>query len=441
MEPGFQILYDERPCLVVCKPPGLATQAPPGIDSLEVRVKAFLAGRAERPGEVYLGVPHRLDRPASGAIVFATRRRAAQRSGPAVRASHGEEAVLGLGRRAARSARRHVAGLPRKVYGRPQAEIVPPEHPEGRLAVLHYRTLAVGRLGAAGWRSSWRPDGRTRSASKRRRGAVRCWAISSTGPRRPLVRSTPTSGCGRSRCTPGLGVPASGDQAAGFGDCADAGVLAAIVAACGFAVFRVQYGSNVRSRKREESLSGKSQWLSPTILIWTAYGYWLPNDPRGSMSKTIACDVIAELGALHYGRKQVQPSAREIKEFREQSRGVLKHPLLDFKVAGLPDHRRRIGSSDPRAQLHLLRLRHHARPRSCSDPQAQALRPKTCSRTCKPPAACGFAARDCGRPTIPFGEVPVGKYFWTPPLTSGGRSVILTKIRRNGGCRGSVGRL
>ena len=41
------ILYEEGPCLVVCKPPGLPTQAPPGIDSLEVRVKAFLQ-RARR---------------------------------------------------------------------------------------------------------------------------------------------------------------------------------------------------------------------------------------------------------------------------------------------------------------------------------------------------------------------------------------------------------
>ena len=34
-------------------------------------------------------------------------------------------------------------------------------------------------------------------------------------------------------------------------------------------------------------------------LIWTAYGWWLPNDPRGSMSRCIASDVIAELGELH----------------------------------------------------------------------------------------------------------------------------------------------
>ena len=36
-ELGFQILYEQNGCLVVCKPPGVLTQAPPGIDSLEVR--------------------------------------------------------------------------------------------------------------------------------------------------------------------------------------------------------------------------------------------------------------------------------------------------------------------------------------------------------------------------------------------------------------------
>ena len=66
-------------------------------------------------------------------------------------------------------------------------------------------------------------------------------------------------------------------------------------------------------------------------LIWTAYGYWLPNDPRGSTSKTIASDVIAQLGTLHYGRKKVQPASREIREFQNRSRGVLKHALLKFK--------------------------------------------------------------------------------------------------------------
>jgi REP element-mobilizing transposase RayT len=34
---------------------------------------------------------------------------------------------------------------------------------------------------------------------------------------------------------------------------------------------------------------------------------------------------------LHYGRKKIQPSGREISEFRDRARGALKHKLLDFQ--------------------------------------------------------------------------------------------------------------
>lgn len=65
-------------------------------------------------------------------------------------------------------------------------------------------------------------------------------------------------------------------------------------------------------------------------LVWTAYGWWLPNDPRGSFSKEIRNDIIAELGELHYGRKKVQPAGRVIREFYNEARPRLQHPLLSF---------------------------------------------------------------------------------------------------------------
>ena len=67
----LEILYDNGPCLVVNKQPGILTQAPAGIDSLEVKVKAFYREREQKEGNIYLGLPHRLDRTVSGAIVFA----------------------------------------------------------------------------------------------------------------------------------------------------------------------------------------------------------------------------------------------------------------------------------------------------------------------------------------------------------------------------------
>jgi hypothetical protein len=65
-------------------------------------------------------------------------------------------------------------------------------------------------------------------------------------------------------------------------------------------------------------------------LIWTAYGWWLPNDPRGSGSKAIASEVVAELGELHYGRKRLQPAGSTVREFYDKAAEVLRFPLLTF---------------------------------------------------------------------------------------------------------------
>jgi len=65
-------------------------------------------------------------------------------------------------------------------------------------------------------------------------------------------------------------------------------------------------------------------------LVWTAYGCWLPNDPRGSTSHTIASDLIAELGELHFGRRKIQPSSRTVREFINRADEVLKYSILKF---------------------------------------------------------------------------------------------------------------
>ncbi len=65
-------------------------------------------------------------------------------------------------------------------------------------------------------------------------------------------------------------------------------------------------------------------------LIWTAYGWWLPNDPRGSMSRRIATDVLKSLGSLHYGRKRCQPAGWQIRAFYEHAEPILIFPLIQF---------------------------------------------------------------------------------------------------------------
>ena len=125
---------------MVNKPPGVLTQAPPGIDSLEVRIKSYLSGGKDSEN-VYLGVPHRLDRPASGAIIFAKDLRTTRKLGAQFE-----------NRRVHKIYWACVAGgvIPEtgrwedflyKVAGEPRAEVVGAGHPEGRHAALHYRVL------------------------------------------------------------------------------------------------------------------------------------------------------------------------------------------------------------------------------------------------------------------------------------------------------------
>lgn len=139
----IDILLEDGPVLVVNKPGGLLTQAPPGIDSLEARIKSFLKHRDAKPGKVYLGVPHRLDRPASGAMVFAKHSRAARRIAEQFEGRLVQKTYLAIVAGEVAPAAGTWTDHIRKVPDRAEAQIVPPNHPDGREAVLHYDVLST----------------------------------------------------------------------------------------------------------------------------------------------------------------------------------------------------------------------------------------------------------------------------------------------------------
>lgn len=67
-----RILYEDNHLLVVNKRAGELVQPDPtGDPALEDEIKAFLGAREAKPGNVFLGVVHRIDRPVSGAVIFA----------------------------------------------------------------------------------------------------------------------------------------------------------------------------------------------------------------------------------------------------------------------------------------------------------------------------------------------------------------------------------
>jgi len=83
------------------------------------------------------------------------------------------------------------------------------------------------------------------------------------------------------------------------------------------------------SRTFEEELVMRGRVLAHH-LIWTGYGHWLPNDPRGSGSTAIFKDELKQLGAVYFGRKSVQPSRQAVKEFQERAEELLEHQRIRF---------------------------------------------------------------------------------------------------------------
>lgn len=70
-------------------------------------------------------------------------------------------------------------------------------------------------------------------------------------------------------------------------------------------------------------------------LVWTTYGHWLPNDPRGSGSKLVNSGSLAELGELHFGRRKRQPQRKVVREFYDRAEPLLRFPLLTLSESAV----------------------------------------------------------------------------------------------------------
>lgn len=83
---SIQIVYEDNHLLVVVKPPNMPTQADASGDpDLHGTMKQYIAEKYQKPGAVYLGLVHRLDRPVGGLVVLARTSKAADRLSEQVR--------------------------------------------------------------------------------------------------------------------------------------------------------------------------------------------------------------------------------------------------------------------------------------------------------------------------------------------------------------------
>lgn len=80
------IIYEDNHLIAVDKHAGDLVQSDPdGTTSLEEQVKQYIKKRDGKPGEVFLGVAHRIDRPVSGVVLFAKTSKALARLNEMIR--------------------------------------------------------------------------------------------------------------------------------------------------------------------------------------------------------------------------------------------------------------------------------------------------------------------------------------------------------------------
>jgi len=137
----MHVLFEDHHLIAVNKPAGVMTQAPVGVPSLEAEVKAYVKEKYAKPAGVYLGIPHRLDRPVSGAIVFCRNTKAAQRVAEQFQKHQVTKVYWGLVEGAVTDDAGEWRDFVRKVGDEARAEIVPADAAGAKDAITAYRVL------------------------------------------------------------------------------------------------------------------------------------------------------------------------------------------------------------------------------------------------------------------------------------------------------------
>ena len=142
----LQILYEDNHCLAVVKPAGwLVAGDETGDLSLLDVAKAHIKQQYSKPGDVYLGLIHRIDRPVSGVVLFARTSKAAGRLAEQFRSGSIRKVYRAI-----------VEGLPpvaegqlhdwlRKDETRNVSEVVQASAPGARECRLNFRVLISDR--------------------------------------------------------------------------------------------------------------------------------------------------------------------------------------------------------------------------------------------------------------------------------------------------------
>ncbi len=148
MSTALEVLLADNHLLAVAKPPGQPTVPDAsGDESLLERARAWVKREKAKPGAVYLGVVHRLDRPVSGVVVFARTSKAAARLTAAFKSRDVHKLYWGVCALAPAVAEGVVEHWLVKDAQRNVVRVVASERPGALLARTRYRVLARSNVG------------------------------------------------------------------------------------------------------------------------------------------------------------------------------------------------------------------------------------------------------------------------------------------------------
>jgi 23S rRNA pseudouridine1911/1915/1917 synthase len=144
IEPTFEILHEDNHCIAVVKPSGVvSTHYQGGAETLDRAVKAYLKEKYSKPGNVFLGVVHRLDRPVSGVLLFARTSKSAARLAQQFRDGSIEKVYWAVVEGEVSRTAGTLEDWLRKDESRGRVEVVEPGDKGARQALLHYHRRAV----------------------------------------------------------------------------------------------------------------------------------------------------------------------------------------------------------------------------------------------------------------------------------------------------------
>lgn len=145
---GDQILYEDNHLIAVNKLPGQITQGDKtGDPSLADLMKDFIKERDSKPGNVFCGVIHRLDRPVSGVVLLAKTSKALSRMTAIVRSREFEKHYWAVVKNAPPRPSGDLENWLIKVEERNKSYVVSSGRPNAKLARLEYEEVAVSEGG------------------------------------------------------------------------------------------------------------------------------------------------------------------------------------------------------------------------------------------------------------------------------------------------------